>query len=447
MQNLPTPGYKNQYNQIPISPAKYIDRRNTPTSESLVYKHRGYTQAQTSRSRDKNFMATNGLHQGSNNGNSVGMRGSSQNNSCEGDTTLNLTGFSGNWNHEAVSLNLYDQGSKTSGVKEFQNPYFRKPEPHAIRDSEQDLNNDLVRRLEGHGSSNAHNLSRGSNHVNGGQRSCPRGKQPLVQQKIDQALVMQHRIDHAVTNSDQSNRRDRSQGIASGKPSSRNIQATVSKLDAQLESNLRNLENFISQNLSQKDNSLSIFVDGIILPLINSAKGVYDCTKILTIKNELTRARESYRHKLGSEFGFTLKRFLDDSLTVLNEKFTILENCPRKVIDLLENIERIEMQTSNKLEELEIWKKKSNYLLEEIGRENDRRHHDSEDSQSFAVPGNNYKARFYERMMEIKFRLSLGHPAKHILVNDCYSECERMRIGTLEEAIRFIASKFNIQLN
>lgn len=241
--------------------------------------------------------------------------------------------------------------------------------------------------------------------------------------------------------------RDRSLGIGSGKPSSRNIQATVTKLDAQLESNLRNLESLTSQNPAHKDNSLSIFVDGIILPLINSAKGVYDCSKILTIKNELIRARESYKHKLGSAFGLTLKRFLDDSLTVLNAKITILENCPRQVIGLLENIERIEMQTTNKLEELEIWKKKSNYLLEEIGRENHARHGESKNSQSFAVPNKNYKARFYERMMEIKYRLSPGHPAKHILVSDCYGECARMRIGTMEEAIRFITGKFNIHID
>lgn len=92
-----------------------------------------------------------------------------------------------------MCLNLYDQGS--SGVKEFQNPYFRKLD--GIKDSEQDLHNNLLRRLEGHGSSNSQNLSRSSNHMSAGQRSSSKGK-PLMQQKIDQALVMQHRIDHAV---------------------------------------------------------------------------------------------------------------------------------------------------------------------------------------------------------------------------------------------------------
>lgn len=108
------------------------------------------------------------------------------------------------------------------------------------------------------------------------------------------------------------------------------------------------------------------------------------------------------------------------------------------MIQLLERLKNVENETSHKLEELEIWRNKSNYLLKEIGHSNKV----SNQSQNF---GNNntqnmtaeedYKSKFYDDLMKIKLSLPNGHPGKNLLVSEAYEECRRRNIRTYRDAM------------
>jgi hypothetical protein len=41
-----------------------------------------------------------------------------------------------------------------------------------------------------------------------------------------------------------------------------------------------------------------------------------------------------------------------------------------------------------------------------------------------------YKARFYEKLLQTKLQLPAGHPVKNILVSECHAECLERRINT-----------------
>ena len=204
----------------------------------------------------------------------------------------------------------------------------------------------------------------------------------------------------------------------------------------------------------QQDHSQLFLMDTIIMPLMKSVAHSYDLSKINFVISEVRKGITSYKHTWNYFPGKTLKPMLETCTQILCNKASLLRVCDPKMINQVQKSK--EPSKNNSKRDITNHHKKKNEAMH-LQTETSCEEYSSfkiKDSPRFTREHHNYnkkgiedyKGRFYEQLMEIKFNLPQTHPAKHILVSDCYLECQKLQFRTFEEAINYTQRKHNIKM-
>ena len=190
------------------------------------------------------------------------------------------------------------------------------------------------------------------------------------------------------------------------------------------------------------------------MPLMKSIGHCFELIKINFVVSEVRKGISSYKHTWNYYPGKTLKPMLENCIQILCNKASLLRVCDPKTIHQIQGLKDTESPlVKSRKESTKSHKIKPIILHTETNCDN-YINYDTKDSPRFSREVRtfnkngieDYKGRFYEQLMEIKFNLPQTHPAKHILVSDCYLECTRLQFKTYEEAINYTLRKHNIKM-